>query len=59
MADKHGVRHNPLFCLSPSFWSKKKMTPVPLGEGEHIEEDSGDYAEKVPIELLGKEAIRY
>ncbi|XP_073463290.1 cholesterol transporter ABCA5-like isoform X2 [Aquarana catesbeiana] len=56
--DKHGVRHNPLFCLSPSFWSKKKMTPVPLGEGEHIEEDSGDYAEKVPIELLGKEAIR-
>ncbi|PIO15698.1 hypothetical protein AB205_0216010, partial [Aquarana catesbeiana] len=56
--DKHGVKHNPLFCLNPSFWSKKKMTTVPLGEGEHIKEDSGDYAEKVPIELLGKEAIR-
>ncbi|XP_040186090.1 ABC-type organic anion transporter ABCA8-like [Rana temporaria] len=57
--DKHGVRHEPLFCLRPSFWSKKKkMTPVPLGEGARLEEDSGDYVEKVPIELLGKEAIR-
>ncbi|XP_040186089.1 ABC-type organic anion transporter ABCA8-like [Rana temporaria] len=57
--DKNGVRHDPLFCLRPSFWSKKKkMTPVPLGEGERLEEDSGDYVEKVPIELLGKEAIR-
>ncbi|XP_077316742.1 ABC-type organic anion transporter ABCA8-like [Lithobates pipiens] len=57
--DKHGVRQEPLFCLRPSFWSmKKKMNPVPLGKGERIEEDSGDYVEKVPIELLGKEAIR-
>ncbi|CAI9569297.1 unnamed protein product [Staurois parvus] len=56
--DKHGVRHEPLFCLRPSFWSKKKMSPVPLREGERIEKDLGDYVEKVPIELLGKEAIR-
>ncbi|XP_077316739.1 cholesterol transporter ABCA5-like isoform X3 [Lithobates pipiens] len=57
--DKHGVRHEPLFCLKLSFWSKKKkMTPVPLGEGESLEEDSGDYVEKVPIEFFGKEAIR-
>ncbi|XP_073463270.1 ABC-type organic anion transporter ABCA8-like isoform X2 [Aquarana catesbeiana] len=57
--DKHGVRPGLLFCLRPSFWSKKKkMTPTPLGKGERIEEDSVDYVEKVPIEFLGKEAIR-
>ncbi|XP_073463276.1 ABC-type organic anion transporter ABCA8-like [Aquarana catesbeiana] len=56
--DKHGVRHEPLFFLRPSFWSKKNMTPVPLGEGERVEEDLEHYVEEVPNELLGKEAIR-
>lgn len=35
------------------------MTPVPLGEGERVEEDLEHYVEEVPNELLGKEAIRY
>ncbi|XP_018424540.1 PREDICTED: ATP-binding cassette sub-family A member 10-like [Nanorana parkeri] len=57
--DKHGVRHEPLFFLRPSFWSKKKkMSPIPLGEGENLGPTCGDYVEKVPAELLGKEAIR-
>ncbi|CAI9601915.1 unnamed protein product, partial [Staurois parvus] len=34
------------------------MTPIPLGEGGRMEEDLGDYVEKVPTELLGQEAIR-
>ncbi|CAI9593704.1 unnamed protein product [Staurois parvus] len=53
--DKHGVRHEPLFFLRPSFWSKKKkMTNILVGDGERIEEDLGDYIEKVPIEFSGK-----
>ncbi|XP_073463268.1 ATP-binding cassette sub-family A member 10-like [Aquarana catesbeiana] len=56
--DKHGLRHEPLFFLRSSFWLKKKMTPVPLGGQERAEPDSEDYVEKIPAELLGKEAIR-
>nr|DBA21878.1 TPA: hypothetical protein GDO54_012995 [Pyxicephalus adspersus] len=57
--DKHGLRHEPLFFLRPSFWSKKKkMAPIPLAGGDKVEADWGDYVEKIPSELLGKEAIR-
>ncbi|KAM5135852.1 ABC-type organic anion transporter ABCA8-like [Mantella aurantiaca] len=58
--DKHGVRHEPLFFLRSSFWSKKKekMTSIPLEERQSVKVNLEDYVEKVPTELLGKEAIR-
>ncbi|KAM5135853.1 ABC-type organic anion transporter ABCA8-like [Mantella aurantiaca] len=56
--DKHGLRHEPLFFLRSSFWLKKKMTPVPLRREGRAESDWEDHVEKVPAELLGKEAIR-
>ncbi|KAM9296612.1 ATP-binding cassette sub-family A member 9-like [Gastrophryne carolinensis] len=56
--DKHGLRHEPFFCLRSSFWSAKKMTPVPLSDQSIAEADMEEYMEKVPAELLGKEAIR-
>ncbi|XP_068118184.1 ABC-type organic anion transporter ABCA8-like [Hyperolius riggenbachi] len=57
--DKNGLRHEPLFFLKPSFWVKKQnRTPVPSDDKGKVEQNSEEYMEKVPNDLLGKEAIR-
>ncbi|KAM4032432.1 ABC-type organic anion transporter ABCA8-like [Anomaloglossus baeobatrachus] len=58
LADKHGLRHEPLFFLRSSYWSRGKKTPVPPEHNDGGHDGIADYVEKVPVELLGKEAIR-
>ncbi|XP_069808748.1 ABC-type organic anion transporter ABCA8-like isoform X2 [Dendropsophus ebraccatus] len=58
LADKHGKRYKPLFCLKSSFWSKGKPTPLRNEEGGCGEILGGEYIERVSAELLGKEAVR-
>ncbi|KAE8576215.1 hypothetical protein XENTR_v10004104 [Xenopus tropicalis] len=58
LADKHGVKHEPLFFLKASYWSKEKPSPL-MGQTDYSGESSlGDFVEKVPDDLHGKEAIR-
>lgn len=56
--DNHGLKLEPLFFLRPSYWSKRK-TPIQLDTIDREETGTEDYVERVPVELLGKEAIRY
>ncbi|XP_073435874.1 ABC-type organic anion transporter ABCA8-like [Dendrobates tinctorius] len=58
IADKHGLKFGPLFLLCPSYWSKGKMTTIPLDTMDRDRSGAEDHIEKVPVELLGKEAIR-
>ncbi|XP_073516410.1 ABC-type organic anion transporter ABCA8-like isoform X4 [Phyllobates terribilis] len=58
LADKHGLRHEPLFFLRSSYWSRGKKTQVPPDWEDGGRAGVGDYVEKVPAELQGKEAIR-
>ncbi|XP_056409685.1 ATP-binding cassette sub-family A member 10-like [Hyla sarda] len=58
LADKYGMKFEPYFFLCRSYWSKTKMTPIPLDTLERERADTEDYVEKVPVELIGKEAIR-
>ncbi|KAM3921955.1 ABC-type organic anion transporter ABCA8-like [Leptodactylus fuscus] len=58
IADKHGLKLEPLFFLHSSYWSKGKMSPIPLETVDRDRSGTEDYVEKVPVELLGKEAIR-
>ncbi|XP_071968898.1 ATP-binding cassette sub-family A member 9-like isoform X2 [Engystomops pustulosus] len=58
LPDKNGLKLEPLFFLCPSYWSKGKMSPIPLDAVDKEESGRDDYIEKVPVELLGKEAIR-
>lgn len=58
IADKHGLRHEPLFFLRSSYWSRRKRTPVPMDPEDRGSAGIGDYIENVPVELQGKEAIR-
>ncbi|XP_073435875.1 ABC-type organic anion transporter ABCA8-like [Dendrobates tinctorius] len=58
LADKHGLRHEPLFFLRSSYWSSGKKTPLPPDHEEGGRANIGDYIEKAPAELQGKEAIR-
>ncbi|XP_040293101.1 ABC-type organic anion transporter ABCA8-like isoform X1 [Bufo bufo] len=59
LADRHGMRHEALFFLRSSYWSRGKKTPVPLDpEVRGTTAGIGDYIEKVPVELQGREAIR-
>ncbi|KAM4032236.1 ABC-type organic anion transporter ABCA8-like isoform 2-T3 [Anomaloglossus baeobatrachus] len=58
LADKHGLKLEQLFFLSPSYWSKGKMTSIPLETMDRDGPGAEDHIEKVPIELSGKEAIR-
>ncbi|CAJ0946140.1 unnamed protein product [Ranitomeya imitator] len=58
LADKHGLKFGPLFFLCPSYWSKGKMTTIPLDTMDRDGTRLEDHIEKVPVELSGKEAIR-
>ncbi|OCT62584.1 hypothetical protein XELAEV_180436651mg, partial [Xenopus laevis] len=58
LADKHGVKHEPLFFLKKSYWSKEKSSPPMVGTDDCDESSVGDYVEKVPTDMHGKEAIR-
>ncbi|OCT62580.1 hypothetical protein XELAEV_18043663mg [Xenopus laevis] len=58
LADKHGVKHEPLFFLKKSYWSKEKSSPPMVGTDDRDESSVGDYVEKVPTDMHGKEAIR-
>ncbi|XP_077110841.1 ABC-type organic anion transporter ABCA8-like [Ranitomeya variabilis] len=58
LADKHGLRHEPLFFLRSSYWSRGKKTLVPPDHEDGGQADIGYYIEKAPAELQGKEAIR-
>ncbi|XP_066442630.1 ABC-type organic anion transporter ABCA8-like isoform X2 [Eleutherodactylus coqui] len=58
LKDKHGLRHEPLFFLRSTFWSRKKRSPIPLDPEDRRRVCTGDNIETVPVELRGKEVIR-
>ncbi|XP_069808346.1 ATP-binding cassette sub-family A member 9-like isoform X2 [Dendropsophus ebraccatus] len=58
LADKYGMNLEPFFFLRPSYWSKRKMTPIPMASLEREGAGAEEYVERVPSELIGKEAIR-
>eukprot|EP00079_Xenopus_tropicalis_P028087 XP_012822740.1 PREDICTED: ATP-binding cassette sub-family A member 8-B-like [Xenopus tropicalis] len=58
LADKHGVKHEPLFFLKASYWSKEKPSPLMAQTDDSGESSLGHFVEKVPADLHGKEAIR-
>ncbi|XP_044152049.1 ABC-type organic anion transporter ABCA8-like [Bufo gargarizans] len=53
-AGKHGV----MSFLCPSYWTKGTMTPIPSDMVDREVARDEDYVEKVPVEFVGKEAIR-
>ncbi|XP_075135089.1 ABC-type organic anion transporter ABCA8-like [Leptodactylus fuscus] len=58
IAGKHGLRHEPLFFLRSSYWSRRKQTPIPLDPEDKENLDDKEHVEKVSAELQGREAIR-
>ncbi|XP_071968889.1 ABC-type organic anion transporter ABCA8-like isoform X1 [Engystomops pustulosus] len=58
LADKHGLKQEPLFFLRSSYWSRRNQAPTPQEPAGTAGADVGDYVERVPSELQGREAIR-
>ncbi|KAM4691855.1 ATP-binding cassette sub-family A member 9-like [Rhinophrynus dorsalis] len=58
LPDKHGMKYEPLFFLKSSYWRRNKMVPVRIENEGSDESTSGEFVEKVPADLLGKQAIR-
>uniref|UniRef100_A0A6I8RWW3 ABC transporter domain-containing protein n=1 Tax=Xenopus tropicalis TaxID=8364 RepID=A0A6I8RWW3_XENTR len=58
LADKHGLKYEPFFFMKSSYWSKKKLSPVLTQTEDSGESSMGEFFERVPIDLHGKEAIR-
>ncbi|XP_053309551.1 ATP-binding cassette sub-family A member 9-like [Spea bombifrons] len=58
LADKNGMKYEPLYFLKSSYWSREKRIPSRLEKERDGESVWGEFVEKVPQELHGKEAIR-
>ncbi|KFQ98694.1 ATP-binding cassette sub-family A member 10, partial [Nipponia nippon] len=57
---KYGIPDPPFFCLKPSYWvrSRRRSTRETPRTAASSEELLGDDVEPVPLEFVGKEAIR-
>ncbi|XP_068120401.1 ABC-type organic anion transporter ABCA8-like isoform X2 [Hyperolius riggenbachi] len=57
LPDKYGMKHEPFFFLKASFWHRGKRSPPQAKRSRPEDASWGDYVERVPHSLQGKEAI--
>ncbi|CAH2291979.1 ATP-binding cassette sub-family A member 10-like [Pelobates cultripes] len=57
-ADKNGMKYEPFFFLKSSYWSREKRVPTKSENEGNGESTQGDYVERIPQDLSGKNVIR-
>uniref|UniRef100_A0A8C5R4C7 ABC transporter domain-containing protein n=1 Tax=Leptobrachium leishanense TaxID=445787 RepID=A0A8C5R4C7_9ANUR len=58
LADKNGMKYEPFFFLKSSYWSREKRIPQRLHNDGSEETSWGEYVERIPQNLNGKDIIR-